>query len=75
MLDARCTNAKKMRLRACAKKSLESATECGRVHAGRSAPRKLPRCYNAALLDTSSGTPRAVVRRRLSILQHSDGSV
>jgi hypothetical protein len=34
------TNEKKMRLRARAKKSLESATECGKVDAGRAAPRE-----------------------------------
>jgi hypothetical protein len=34
-------NAKKKRMRACAKKSLESATECGKVDAGRSAPKVL----------------------------------
>jgi hypothetical protein len=34
-------NAKKKRVRACAEKSLESATESGRVDAERSAPRKL----------------------------------
>jgi hypothetical protein len=30
-------NAKKMRMRASAKKGLESATECGKVNAGRAA--------------------------------------
>ena len=40
MLGAGCANAKKVRVRACAKKSLESATECGKVDAGRAAPRK-----------------------------------
>ena len=33
-------NAKKMRMRDRAKKGLESATECGRFHAERAAPRK-----------------------------------
>ena len=33
-----------MRMRACAEKGLESATECGRFHAGRAASRKVVPC-------------------------------
>jgi ribosomal protein L18 len=37
-------NAKKKRVRACAEKSLESATECGKLDAGRAAPLRKESC-------------------------------
>jgi hypothetical protein len=42
-------HAQKKRVRICAGKSLESATESGTLDAGRAAPRTLPLCVSPAL--------------------------